>query len=54
MWIPEESQNLRKVVNFAGPFLLVGIFLAERITGEGILSPYLNPIVKDVVEVIVG
>jgi len=54
MWIPEESQMLRKAVNFAGPFILVGIFLAERITGEGILSPYLNPIVWKVVKVIVG
>jgi Zn-dependent protease len=53
MWIPEESQNLRKFVNLAGPFLIVSIFLAERITGEGIISPYLNPIVKYVVEVIV-
>lgn len=54
MWIPEESQMLRKAVNFAGPFIIVGIFLAERITGEGILSPYLNPIVWKLVKVIVG
>ncbi len=54
MWIPEESQKLRKVLNFAGPFLLVAIFLVERITGEGIISPYLNPIVWKVVKVIIG
>ncbi len=54
MWIPEESQGLRKVLNFAGPFLLVAIFLAERITGEGIISPYLNPIVLRVAKVIAG
>jgi hypothetical protein len=54
MWIPEESQKLRKVLNFAGPFLLVAIFLVERITGEGIISLYLNPIVWKVVKVIIG
>ncbi len=54
MWIPEESQGLRKVLNLAGPFLLVAIFLAERITGEGIISPYLNPIVLRVAKVIAG
>jgi hypothetical protein len=54
MWIPEESQKLRNVLNFAGPFLLVAIFLVERITGEGIISPYLNPIVWKVVKVIIG
>ncbi len=49
-FIPEESQGLRKAINFAGPFIIVGIFLAERITGEGIISPYLNPYVDSLME----
>jgi Zn-dependent protease len=54
MWIPEESEGLRKLLNLAGPFFLVAIFLAERITGEGIISPYLNPIVLKLVKIIAG
>lgn len=48
MWIPEESQGLRKAVNFSGPFIVVVIFLAERVTGQGIISPYLNPLVAKI------
>jgi Zn-dependent protease len=46
--IPEESP-LRKVLFFAGPFVIVGIFLYERVTGVGLLSPYLDPLVRQVV-----
>lgn len=53
-WIPEKSQNIRKGLNFFGPILLVAIFLAERITGKGLLSPYLNPIVLAAERFIVG
>lgn len=48
VWIPEESL-LRKVFFSAGPFVIVGIFLYERITGAGLLSPYLDPLVRQVV-----
>jgi len=48
MWIPEESQGLRKAVNFSGPFIVVALFLVERITGQGIISPYLNPLVAKI------
>jgi len=48
VWIPEESP-LRKVLFFAGPFVIVGIFLYERVTGVGLLSPYLDPLVRQVV-----
>ncbi len=47
VWIPEESP-LRKVLFFAGPFVIVGIFLYERITGVGLLSPHLNPLVRQI------
>jgi len=52
MWIPEESRLLRKAVQFTGPFLIVSIFLAERLTGQGIISPYLNPIVWTLVKIL--
>jgi len=54
MWIPEESRFLRKAVHFVGPFLILGIFLAERLTGQGIISPYLNPIVWTLVKILTG
>lgn len=54
VWIPEESRFLRKAVHFAGPFLILGIFLAERLTGQGIISPYLNPIVWSLVKILTG
>jgi Zn-dependent protease len=48
VWIPEEWRLLRKILFFAGPFVIVGIFLYERITGVGLISPYLNPLVREV------
>ena len=44
VWIPQDS-FLRKFLFFVGPFLIVAIFLFERVTGQGIISPYLNPLV---------
>jgi Zn-dependent protease len=54
VWLPDRPPKLKWLINFSGPFLIVGIFLAERVTGQGILSPYLNPIVRAVVNFIVG
>lgn len=48
VFIPRES-ILRKILMFAGPFVIVGIFLYERIAGVGLLSPHLNPLVRQVV-----
>lgn len=38
----------------AGPFIIVAIFLLERITEQGIISPYLNPLVRAAVKFITG
>ena len=46
--LPQDS-SLRKFLFFAGPFLIVAIFLFERVTGIGLISPYLNPLVKQIV-----
>jgi Zn-dependent protease len=54
IWIPQESQGLKKILQFSGPFLIVAIFLIERITGVGIISPYLNPLVREMVRLITG
>jgi len=52
-WLPRDS-FLRKFLFFAGPFLIVAIFLLERITGEGLISPYLNPLVRQISGLIIG
>jgi len=53
VWIPPDS-FLRKFLFFAGPFLIVAIFLAERITGEGLISPYLDPLVRQITSLFIG
>jgi hypothetical protein len=54
IWIPEKLHKFKWLFNFSGPFIVVAIFLVERVTGQGIISPYLNPIVHAVVKFIVG
>jgi Zn-dependent protease len=54
IWLPQESQGLKKMLQISGPFIIVAIFLIERITGVGIISPYLNPLVREVVRRIAG
>jgi hypothetical protein len=53
-WLPEPFQRFKWLINLAGPVLIVSIFLLERVTGQGILSPYLNPLVLTVVGYISG
>jgi hypothetical protein len=45
VWIPQKSPLAKQVLYYSGSFLLVAIFLIERTTGEGIISPYLNPLI---------
>jgi Zn-dependent protease len=54
VWLPPESQGLKNILQISGPFIIVAIFLIERITGVGIISPYVNPLVKEVVRLIAG
>jgi Zn-dependent protease len=54
IWIPPESRGLRRILRLGGPFLIVAIFLFERVTGVGIISPYLNPLVREVVRLVAG
>lgn len=53
VWLPEESP-LRKILFFAGPFIIVGLFLYERITGVGLISPHLDPLVRQIVGIFAG
>ncbi len=52
--IPERFQELEKLISSLGPFVIIALFLLERATQTGIVSPYLNPIVVAVFEFIRG
>jgi len=54
IWLPPEYQGFKKNLQFSGPFIIVAIFLIERLTGVGIISPYLNPLVREGVRLIAG
>lgn len=52
--LPERLKRLNWLFYQLGAVVIVAIFLAERITGQGLLSPYLNPLVQAAVKVIIG
>jgi Zn-dependent protease len=52
--LPDRVQRLKGLLNQVGPVLIVGTLLAERITGQGLISPYLNPLVQAAVKFITG
>jgi hypothetical protein len=54
IWFPQQSPLIRRVIYYSGSVVILAIFLTERITGVGIISPYLNPLVREVVRLIVG
>jgi Zn-dependent protease len=53
-FIPERFQELEKLIAHLGPFVIIALFLLERTSQSGIVSPYLNPIVVAVFEFIKG
>jgi len=54
IWLPGQAQGINKGLQISGSILIVAIFLSERITGVGIISPYLNPLVREMVRFIAG
>jgi Zn-dependent protease len=51
--LPEQSPFLNRVTYFSGSGLILAIFLAERLTGVGILSPFLNPLLQTLMRFLV-
>lgn len=43
--VPKDFEKIRKLFLITGPFIIIALFLIERITHKGIISPYLNPLV---------
>lgn len=52
-WIPATSPHLQRLSYYAGSLLILAIFLTERLTGVGIVSPYLNPMIQAAVRFLV-
>lgn len=52
--IPPGHTTIRSLFSLAGPFLILALTLWERVSQEGIFSPYLNPIIVDILNYITG
>jgi Zn-dependent protease len=44
--IPPDAVRTRSLFLQAGPFLIVALALGERLTHQGIISPYVDPLIK--------
>jgi len=45
VWIPDHAEKFRQIYHRSGPLILLGIFLAEKISGIKFLSSILDPVV---------
>jgi Zn-dependent protease len=52
--IPPSYQRLKWLFLQTGPFIILALLLVERITHQGILSPYINPLIVAVFNFIKG
>jgi len=52
-FFPAASPHLQRLSYYAGSVLILAIFLTERLTGVGIVSPYLNPVIQAVMRFLV-
>jgi Zn-dependent protease len=52
--IPIKFTRIRSLVSQAGPFAIIAIVLLERVSGQGIIRPYLDPLVLQMVNFIKG
>jgi Zn-dependent protease len=46
--IPPDALRTRSIFLQAGPFLVIALVLCERLTHQGIFSPYLDPLIRTV------
>jgi Zn-dependent protease len=57
IWVelmPESQANLKKWLTLAGPWIIVGVLVFDRIFQVGVFSRYLNPLVVAVYNFIIG
>jgi Zn-dependent protease len=52
--LPESQASLKKWLTLAGPWVIVGVLVYDRIFQVGVFSRYLNPLVLAVYKFIIG
>jgi hypothetical protein len=52
--MPEMEERTRTMLFLVGPYLVLALALAERLTHQAILSPYFDPIIRAIYTYIVG
>jgi len=45
---PDDNGRAKTVLALVGPYLIIALVLLERITNQGIISPYIDPLIKTV------
>jgi Zn-dependent protease len=46
--LPHDEGRAKAILTLAGPYLIVALALLERITHQGIISPYIDPLIQTV------
>ena len=52
--MPQMDERTRTRLFLAGPYLVLALALAERLTHQAIFSPYFDPIIKSIYTYIAG
>jgi len=52
--MPQMEERTRTLLFVGGPYLVLGLALAERLTHQSIFSPYFDPIIKSIYTYIAG
>jgi Zn-dependent protease len=52
--MPQMEERTRTLLFLVGPYLLIALALAERLTHQAIFSPYFDPIIRGIYTYIVG
>ena len=52
--MPQMEERTRTLLFLVGPYLVLALALAERLTHQAILSPYFDPIIRAIYTYIVG
>jgi Zn-dependent protease len=52
--LPSSQDRIKSLLLLSGPYLILALALAERLTHQAILSPYLDPIIRAIYTYLVG
>jgi Zn-dependent protease len=52
--LPPSQDRIKSLLFLAGPYLILALALAERLTHHAILSPYFDPIIRAIYTYLVG